>query len=76
VYEGNIHAGAGDTRCPGCDALLIRRDWHRVLVNRLREGACPECGQRIPGRWESNSIPGASPSGIRARTAKYDSLNL
>ena len=26
VYEGNIHDGAGDTRCPACGALLIQRD--------------------------------------------------
>src|SRR3954467_2025434 len=44
VYEGNIHEGAGDTRCPGCGTFVIRRSWHRVLENRMQHGACPDCG--------------------------------
>ena len=51
VYEGNIHAGAGDTRCPQCDHLLVRRSWHSVTENRLRAGKCPRCHTAIPGRW-------------------------
>jgi pyruvate formate lyase activating enzyme len=75
VYEGNVHAGAGDTRCPGCGSLLIQRDWHRVLTNRLRDGACPDCGQSIPGRWhDAASGPGLGKSS--GQEARYDFLNL
>ncbi len=55
VYAGNIPGHVGDlenTRCHNCAALLIER--HGYLIQRYRltpEGACPECGTRIPGRW-------------------------
>jgi pyruvate formate lyase activating enzyme len=43
---------AGDTRCPGCGCVLIRRSGFRVLENRLtRDGACFQCGRGIPGVW-------------------------
>jgi pyruvate formate lyase activating enzyme len=78
VYEGNIHAGAGNTNCPSCGALLIRRSWHDVLENRLRDGACPECGQTIPGRWTSSEGERLQPSAAEARAfaEKYGALNL
>jgi pyruvate formate lyase activating enzyme len=53
VYEGNIFSDGGDTHCPQCDALLIQRSWHDVRANRLKNGACPKCGQRIPGVWSN-----------------------
>ena len=78
VYEGNIHDGAGDTCCPGCGALLIQRDWHRVLVNRLGDGACPDCGQSIPGRWDVYRRPAAERHQTEADSVseKYRDLNL
>ena len=78
VYEGNILSGAADTNCPACGAVLIRRSWHDVISNRLRNGACPDCGQHIPGRWEQprdHSVP-ENPAEIRAVAAKYGALNL
>jgi pyruvate formate lyase activating enzyme len=51
VYEGNIFSDAANTICPKCGALLIRRSWHNVIENRLREGSCPDCGHAVPGRW-------------------------
>ena len=52
VYVGNVHSPEGQsTRCPGCGGLLIARDWHSVLTNRLRNGACPDCGRVLPGRF-------------------------
>jgi pyruvate formate lyase activating enzyme len=51
VYEGNIHSEGGNTYCPTCNQLLIRRDWHDVLRNNLEEGKCPGCSTPIPGRW-------------------------
>ena len=55
VYAGNIPGRVGDlenTRCHNCSALLIER--YGYLIRRYRltpEGACPDCGTRIPGRW-------------------------
>ncbi len=52
VYVGNVHDEEGQaTRCPGCGSVLVRRDWHSVRVNRLKRGACPDCGRAIPGVW-------------------------
>lgn len=56
VYAGNIPGGVEgweDTRCPGCRALLVERVGFRVLQNRIRGGACPECSRQIPGFWQS-----------------------
>jgi hypothetical protein len=33
---------------------LIERYGFRVLKNRLRNGACPDCHTPVPGRWESS----------------------
>jgi pyruvate formate lyase activating enzyme len=51
VYEGNIHSDASNTHCPGCNKLLIQRDWHNILQNKLKAGHCPRCQTPIPGRW-------------------------
>jgi len=50
VYVGNV-AGhpAADTRCPDCDALLVRRHGFAVRVDLAGDGACPRCGRRIAG---------------------------
>jgi hypothetical protein len=57
--------------------MLIRRDWHRVVANRLRDGGCPDCGCKIPGRWENATAPATQPeSDARTIAAKYDGLNL
>jgi len=78
VYEGNILSGGADTNCPACGALLIHRSWHDVLTNRLRNGACPDCGHPIPGRWEQPRVPAApgDPAEIQTVQAKYGALNL
>lgn len=51
VYEGNIFSDGAHTSCPSCRELLIRRSWHSVERNRLKNGCCPNCGLAIPGRW-------------------------
>ncbi len=53
VYAGNVRLPAGgQTRCAGCDALLIVRDGYRIETNRVtREGTCPDCGEAISGIW-------------------------
>ena len=55
VYAGNLPGmvdGWEDTRCPGCNATLVRRRGFRILENRIRScGCCPECGASLPGVW-------------------------
>ena len=54
VYPGNIPGAFGDlegTHCPGCERLLVGRIGFRVTSNVLRDGACPDCGTVVPGRW-------------------------
>lgn len=55
VYAGNLPGRAGkyeNTFCPECEATLIERNGFRILRNRMRGKACPDCGIEIPGRWE------------------------
>ncbi|HEV2342323.1 MAG TPA: AmmeMemoRadiSam system radical SAM enzyme [Candidatus Acidoferrales bacterium] len=61
VYEGNIFSDGAHTLCPNCGDTLIRRSWHDVQQNRLRDGACPKCGQKIPGRWSTPHNAAAAP---------------
>jgi pyruvate formate lyase activating enzyme len=53
VYTGNVHdRDGGTTRCPGCNAALVVRDWHEILRYRLSDtGACPDCATSIAGRF-------------------------
>src|SRR5262245_3407818 len=55
VYAGNLPGQVGDlenTRCPHCRALLVERYGYFIQDYRLTpEGACPDCGTIIPGRW-------------------------
>ena len=57
VYAGNLPGRVGkyeNTFCPGCKAMLIERHGFRVLKNRIKAGACPECRREIPGRWSDH----------------------
>jgi pyruvate formate lyase activating enzyme len=54
VYPGNLPGSFGDlegTHCPSCAKLVVGRTGFRVTSYRLRDGCCPDCGERIPGRW-------------------------
>jgi pyruvate formate lyase activating enzyme len=52
AYVGNVPGHPGEsTYCPGCRSRLVRRLGMATLENRLRTGACPDCGLRIPGVW-------------------------
>jgi pyruvate formate lyase activating enzyme len=49
VYEGNIWSDGGNTICPGCKQVVIRRSWHSVTANKLNDGRCSKCGTKIAG---------------------------
>jgi pyruvate formate lyase activating enzyme len=50
VYEGNVPGERGeDSFCYQCGALLIDRYGFYVRQNRIKRGACPDCGARIDG---------------------------
>ena len=55
VYAGNIPGRVGDledTRCHNCSSRLIERYGYLIRSYRLTpDGACPDCGTTIPGRW-------------------------
>jgi pyruvate formate lyase activating enzyme len=57
IYAGNLPGRVGryeDTRCPRCQATLIRRIGYRILDDRLSgRGSCFSCGQPIPGVWRT-----------------------
>jgi pyruvate formate lyase activating enzyme len=55
VYAGNLPGRVGkyeNTFCPNCKTALIERYGFRILKNRIKDGACPDCKTKIPGRWE------------------------
>jgi pyruvate formate lyase activating enzyme len=79
VYEGNIYSEGAHTSCPSCKKVLIRRSWHDVRENQLKNGHCPKCNLAIPGRWsraasaDPNSL---DPSRSRLLSSRFDDLNL
>ena len=59
VYEGNVYSEAGNTICPGCKRILVKRWWHKVSGMRISEqGQCTYCGVKIPGVFK---YPALSP---------------
>ncbi len=77
VYEGNIYGAGAHTYCPSCQMLLIRRSWHDVQENRLKNGCCPQCGLVIPGRWTARGGRAGGPENERDNfAARYEDLNL
>ncbi len=58
IYAGNLPGRVGDlenTRCHNCHARLVERYGYFIQNYRLTsEGACPDCGTKIPGRWASS----------------------
>ncbi len=48
VYTGNIPGDEGEnTYCPACGELLINRYGFDILSNRIVDGKCPKCGEKI-----------------------------
>ena len=55
-YVGNVSDIKGSTTyCPQCKAELIKRDWHNVLQNNILNGACPQCGTTVAGKFNSDN---------------------
>ena len=53
VYIGNVPQHIGeDTSCPNCHELLIKRTGYKILENKIKEGRCPVCKNKISGVWE------------------------
>jgi len=49
VYLGNVMGHKYEnTYCPKCEHLLIDRNGFHVCVYAIKDGKCPECGERIP----------------------------
>ncbi len=49
-YVGNVHNIEGQTTfCPGCSEILIKRDWHTVILDRVNGNRCSNCGTTIHG---------------------------
>jgi pyruvate formate lyase activating enzyme len=50
VYEGNVPGEGGEnTCCPVCSSVLIKRYGYAIETDRIRNGACPNCGTAIAG---------------------------
>jgi len=54
VYTGNVHDPDGQTtRCPGCSAPVIVRDWYDLHAYHLTDdGRCARCGHQLPGVFD------------------------
>jgi pyruvate formate lyase activating enzyme len=54
AYTGNVHdKEGGSTRCHGCGALLVERDWYELGRYTLSDdGHCRACGARCPGVFD------------------------
>ncbi|GAA5050108.1 pyruvate formate lyase activating enzyme [Thermocatellispora tengchongensis] len=52
VYvERALGPGGRETRCPACDAVVVRRGIWSLESLALYDGRCEYCGHPIPGRW-------------------------
>ncbi len=52
VYCGNSPGEADEnTYCPRCGAKLVERLGFRTSNMRIKDGCCPDCGERIEGIW-------------------------
>jgi pyruvate formate lyase activating enzyme len=52
VYvERALGAVGRRTSCPSCASILVDREIWALGVNKITEGACPSCEQRVPGIW-------------------------
>jgi len=52
IYLGNVALESNDTLCPRCGKVLISRTGYRIS-NVLQKGACPDCGEKIAGVFDT-----------------------
>ena len=55
VYVSNMADRVSElshTRCPRCYEVVVRRFNYATEEVRIKDGACPGCGERIPGLWD------------------------
>lgn len=53
VYTSNIAPHEGNnTFCASCRAAVIQRLGFKIMEDRLHDGACAKCHQRLPGVWK------------------------
>ncbi len=49
-YLGNVHDPESQTTyCSDCKAVLIKRNWHSVTINNLKNNRCYKCNARLAG---------------------------
>ncbi len=52
VYIGNLPGASEEhTYCPSCKKLIIERVGYTVKTINVKNGKCPFCNKKIPGRW-------------------------
>jgi pyruvate formate lyase activating enzyme len=58
VYAGNLPGQVGeyeDTFCPRCRYRLVQRRGYVINAYQVTaDGACPQCGEKVPGVWHKN----------------------
>ncbi|MGC9060735.1 MAG: AmmeMemoRadiSam system radical SAM enzyme [Thermoplasmata archaeon] len=51
VYIGNVWGEEDITYCPNCKKPLIKRDGFFVVFNKIKDGKCYNCNEKIFGRF-------------------------
>lgn len=52
VYVGNVAGADESTYCPSCGDIIVRRRGFQAAP-LSPDGACPHCGRRVSGIWQS-----------------------
>ncbi len=53
VYLGNVPGSKQEnTYCHKCGHTLIERIGYNIASNKIKNSTCPDCGEKIAGRWE------------------------
>jgi len=54
VYTGNVHDPTrSSTYCPGCNKLLIQRDWFELGEYNISKAKCSHCSTKLPGHFDN-----------------------
>jgi pyruvate formate lyase activating enzyme len=49
IYKGNVLGDVAETQCAKCGTPLVRRNGFFVDMNRIKNSACPSCGEAVAG---------------------------